>query len=974
MTDNEFNFIDILRPAVTVDEVADITRMSRGEQDKLKLQINQFDLRLILPEDRQRRGFICPVCGNGSGRSGDGIVPSIKLDNGGNEIIVYNCFSCSDFSGDLYKIIADLNNLDSRKDFCKILAIGKKIMATTPIHSDLPPLPTKTDFTDEQKSFVANQIEEFAANIEDLPVEDRRALSIDTFKHFHCGYAPLWKIPFREDLNLTSRRIIIPTGNDSYNAILPTRDRTEQNIKWKALNVNEKQVFNADAIVANQPVIVVEGEIDAMSIWQAAQVNVCATGGASSWDKLIPYLDNIPADDRKNYSFVILFDYDKGGIPEGKKFHDALSKLGFKSYVDFIHKSDKVKVDANDILIRYGDDDLKSIVDKILDAANEYFKQDTQPTVEDIPAPKRRIQSSQDEMPDCPIDLVIPYDFDFSQFGIMHKGKIICHNPIVITKKLVDVDSGETYSEIAIWDPFKKKWYYRYFSDDVLLDYRLIGRLMKCGVHFRQEDCAKKLSQYFEQLPVQPQNINRIPRNYLYNYTGWTDDSYTKFIYPDHVEGGDVLNDTKSFYRNKFESKGNYDKWRWDIWNSFMDEKSNAVFNILFATALAAPATSMLNLRNFQIVIWCDTGKGKTALAKKVMSIYGNPEELKNTFNGTTLSIIELRKKYNFFPLYIDEFQSAREPVKKDIVPVFYGIADGKGRSRLSRDGQSKSTNNFYGTAIITAEQPIIPDSADAGIQNRVLCINSDNLFPSGVRPADVHRFYNRNYGFFGTIWVDFMIHNHDLIQSEFEKFQPMFDNIANENNWSNGWNDPICACYVLEYLALKIIDPTGTLTPELFRQKFFANFKVINDAIPKNQSMTNQSRAIEMLEDYVNSHPRNFKCEIQTREGIRMVQNVDGAGYCLQGYQFKDGTFGFVPSELKKILQVELGFSSAEAILHGWQKDNLLMPATNGRPYACRRNVTEGYQTKRPMLICFNKDTINANIPTAFIDDESEE
>ena len=83
----------------------------------------------------------------------------------------------------------------------------------------------KQDITDAQQ----HEIPKFA----------RRGLSMDTLRHFHCGYLTEWNHPKtraeekygkREKLPPTSQRIIVPTlSGEHYNAILPEKFRNKSN-------------------------------------------------------------------------------------------------------------------------------------------------------------------------------------------------------------------------------------------------------------------------------------------------------------------------------------------------------------------------------------------------------------------------------------------------------------------------------------------------------------------------------------------------------------------------------------------------------------------------------------------------------------------------------------------------------------------------------------------------------------------------
>ena len=959
--------IDILRPPVSDDDVAQITRMSRDEQDALKLKIKQLDLRLILPPDKQGYGVVCPYCGNGSGHDGDGV--TVNLDDSDGHFW-YHCFKCGNFEGDLINIIATVNGLDISSYFYKILAIGKKLLALAENSSVKPAAITKTrkSYSDEQISFFKSFREKSQSNIEQLPLEDRRGLSIDTLNALHFGYDP------------NTKRIIIPTGDFSYNAILINSQRkffVDNGIDYdKCLNYGSKAIFNPSAIVPNKPIIITEGEIDAASIWQASGVNVCAIGGTSNTPLITFIAEHIPVENRKDYTFLVMLDIDSAGKDAAKKLTEDLINCGCPAVSEDIVSS-STKIDANDILIQNGSDSLKACIDSAISKFNDKIdavrKKMTDNSIVES-KPRVRKPTTKEIMPDCPIDLRIPAKFDFSNVGISYDGNLICNTPVVITKKLRDVETGEIYSEIAYYDRYSKKWFVKHFSDDVLLDKRTIGKLMKFGISFTQDD-AKNLTKYFKDLPFEPHNLLAIPHHNLYSRTGWTDDSFTKFIYPNHLDDGDVLHDPNGMFTDKFSTKGDFKKWCKAIKKLFTNKKVSNAFRLIFGAAAAAPLYRVLGLRNSQFLLWCSSGKGKSAIAKIASSIYGNPEALKHTFNGTVHSINSIPAYFIDFFIWMDEFQSAPKAVRDDIRSIVYGHGEGTTRSRSRRDGSVNPTFKFTGVRVFTAEQPILPDNTDAGAYNRLLSISSDKLFPPDTNIADVHRFFNNNYGHFGIQWIDFIKSHIEEIRAKFAENQSFFSDIARAFHWTNGWTDDFAAILTALQFAIPLLDQDEIkLSADDVKNLFIDNFDEIEREIPRESSFSNQQRAISMLEDYINSHPRFFKREVKYGSVHTMKQSTDGNSFELYGFQFLDGTFGFIPTALNKIIQNDLGFSSATAILRGWQDEGLLQPANNKSAYARRKKVIDNGNIRNMTLVCFNENVLNADMSVDTTEDHTDE
>ena len=231
-------------------------------------------------------------------------------------------------------------------------------------------------------------------DLDKLPSYDFRGIDIETYRHYGCSY------------DEKQRRIVIPTilpdGNKSYSAVLTNSKRqelkdegtAEKDIKKVLAGGGTRGIFNLDKIVPDQPVVVVEGEIDALSIIQAGYQNVIAVGGQSVGN-LCSWLNNNPAE----YQFVVLFDNDKAGVKAAPKAIDALLRAGYRAVSDII-SHDALKVDCNDILTAQGSAELHSRINTITASAQFKFPDVKFPP----PAKKSAKTQKKKDYPPLPVD------------------------------------------------------------------------------------------------------------------------------------------------------------------------------------------------------------------------------------------------------------------------------------------------------------------------------------------------------------------------------------------------------------------------------------------------------------------------------------------------------------------------------------------------------------------------------------------
>ncbi|NCB72464.1 MAG: DNA primase, partial [Clostridia bacterium] len=143
----------------------------------------------------------------------------------------------------------------------------------------------------------------------------QRGLSQETIDRFKLGYDPAFKTG-----GTTWQALIIPTSPTSYTVrnTDPTA-RKEDRIR----KTGKSHLFNLEALEAGQPVFIVEGEIDAMSIVEAGGQAI-GLGSTMNYQKLVKYLGAFPPDS----PVLLALDNDKAGEETTEKLTIELDKLG----------------------------------------------------------------------------------------------------------------------------------------------------------------------------------------------------------------------------------------------------------------------------------------------------------------------------------------------------------------------------------------------------------------------------------------------------------------------------------------------------------------------------------------------------------------------------------------------------------------------------------------------------------------------
>lgn len=320
----------------------------------------------------------------------------------------------------------------------------------------------------------------------------------------------------------------------------------------------------------------------------------------------------------------------------------------------------------------------------------------------------------------------------------------ICPHPILISGRLVNLDSGEVRLEVS----FKRsaEWRTVVVEKIILASAAKIIDLARLGIAVDSEN-AKALVKYFTDLEAW--NYDRLPERHSVARVGWTTSG--KFVpYADSVEFDGAPGFRAVF--DSFHPNGDRDAW---FKAASKARNESTIARIVLAASLASVLVGPLHALPFFVHVWGRSGNGKTMLLKLAASVWASPNSSDGyvrNFNSTLVGLETAAGFFNSAPLCVDELQVVKN--RRDYDDIIYMLSEGQGRSRGSKDGSFQQLKSWQNTIITTGEMPITSDYSGAGAISRIIEIScgKERLLSDYRGLSDT---LSHNWGFAGKEFIE---------------------------------------------------------------------------------------------------------------------------------------------------------------------------------------------------------------------------
>ena len=646
--------------------------------------------------------------------------------------------------------------------------------------------------------------------------------------------------------------------------------------------------------------VMVEGESDTQSLWYmgipalgVAGADMFKPAQATQLQDLKLYIHQEPDTGGETFMRKVCSGLKDGNFI-GKVYRWSCSRLGVK--------------DPSDLYLKHGKEEAARMIKQALQGAEEI-----NPYEENIP----------EAITGAPINLRQPEGWIYGEKGISqidekkYTPTNVCRTPIILTKRLKSIETGDEKMEIA----FKRdeKWHKAIFPRSTIFSNRSITQLADLGCTVTSEN-AKAVVRFLGALEAE--NIDVIPKADATSTFGWQPGR--RFL-PGHDQGIALdIDPSQRIMAAAYCRNGTLEKWI----SHMAPHRERDRFRFILAASFAAPLLRIVRQRIFFVYNWGGSKGGKTAALKAALSAWGDPERLMVNFNATQVGLERTAAFYCDLPLGIDERQLAGSK-QEALERIVYMIASGAGKIRGAKGGGLQAINQWRTVAIATGEEPLSTDTTQTGVSTRVLEIYG-GPFDNEQDAELMHQHSVEDCGWSGPAFIE------RLIQLDERLIYDAYDQIRDYVRLvSDGKNGSHVSGIAAVALADAMIDswifgsqksPPSSIpetAPELLRRlqiapesweraKAMAKY-ILVEQVQNNSTDVNEN-AVQFINDWVISNKAYF--------------GTNAVGTCL-GFTNPDRSVVYIfPSILNQAL-TKAGFSPRKTLKYMADR-GLISSATN--------------------------------------------
>jgi uncharacterized protein (DUF927 family) len=347
--------------------------------------------------------------------------------------------------------------------------------------------------------------------------------------------------------------------------------------------------------------------------------------------------------------------------------------------------------------------------------------------------------------------ILFPTEYSISNDGIEkiagESMTTICRRPVIISSKSFDVEE-KNYKLTLAYMTTAGKWKKLPATEAAsIFDKNKLIVLSNKGLPVTSVN-ALNLVDYLDAFHAL--NENNLPLTYTVPRCGWYHFNGTDFFIDprkqcsvtDESENFNVVVDSQSQFAKTLCQLGSLEQWK----KAYLLAKKSPVARIMVAAAVAPILLKILGERNFLLHIVAPTRAGKTTALYLGASAVGS-EKMIRSFDATKNGLAGAAADVSDYAFLIDEKQVADNRLKEQFDNLVYALANGIGRTKLSKDSTLKKLQDWRTIAIMTGETLLLSDNVTGGANTRLLSIKVSKEILSPDDCKIIRDIIKENYG-----------------------------------------------------------------------------------------------------------------------------------------------------------------------------------------------------------------------------------
>lgn len=537
---------------------------------------------------------------------------------------------------------------------------------------------------------------------------------------------------------------------------------------------------------------------------------------------------------------------------------------------------------------------------------------------------------TQDRIKSCPVNLRLPKNYLFGKNGVElvvpakkenAEPKYICatRTPIIPTKVFRNPTNNKIAYEFAIlvfgeWAKVE--------VDGAVLGDRELTRIL--NGHGALIDKPPILNEFIN--AVIKLNADNLSILKSYNQTGWTSEEFEDFAFP--ANGKSVVRREGYDYERILKPRGDREAWKKKFTEVVAQGGAKAKTIIGFAGA--AFLVRPLGLPNLQLHVHGSRSIGKTPIEQFAVSPFGNPtiHGLSFSFASTPKARLEMATAFRDFPMICEELESITKKEAEKIPSDVYQFFMGTSGQALKKDGTKREQKNFNGARLTSGEHSLVQSFGNSGEFKRVLELRCNSLLEEEFA-SDLYDFCAKNHGLFLEDWTRYIIEHKEQISRDYNLLLKFICAEQKDNGTEKDRTQ--LSTLVISSIAYQHFLVAIGLQSEIDYHEFEAVTKIVAAEMQSAEELDDTNRAAEELSSYVASHEKSFAHEKANGD------EEPAFGATCHGIIYANGEVAFHPTELRRILQDELGFVSASKLIGEWRNKGKLIVNANRKDHVIK-------------------------------------